>query len=82
MGHKIPAAFAAILFLAPAAMAQTAPHSTPPEIFKFLPAKDVAALTDKPGPGPQTAYLGDHEDYFVEYAARTDTGNVAEVHTH
>jgi len=57
-------------------------HSAPPEPFKFLSAKEVAALTDKPGPGAKTAYLGDHENYFVEYATRSDTGNVPEVHTH
>ena len=38
-------ALAAVAFLAPAAMAQTAPHSLPPETFKFLSAKDVFALT-------------------------------------
>ena len=81
MSHRIIIALAAAL-LAPAAMAQTAPHAAPPEPFKFLSAKDVAALTDKPGPGAKTAYLGDHENYFVEYATRTDMGNVPEVHTH
>ncbi|HEX3756646.1 MAG TPA: hypothetical protein VHV26_16370, partial [Rhizomicrobium sp.] len=75
-------AFAASVFMASAAMAQTPMHATPPEPFKFLSAKDVTALTDKAGPGAKTAFLGDHENHFVEYATRNDTGNEAEVHTH
>ncbi len=82
MAHRITIAFAALALMSSAAIAQTPPHSLPPEPFKFLPANEVVALTDKPGPGPKTAYLGDHENYFVEYAARTDTGNLAEVHAH
>lgn len=82
MGHRTAIALAMVTLMASAAVAQTTMHSTPPETFKFLSAKEVAALTDKPGPGAKTAYLGDHENYFVEYATRTDAGNVAEVHTH
>ncbi len=73
---------AATVFAASAAMAQTAPHAAPPDPFKFLSAKDVSALTDKPGPGAKTAFLGDHENSFVEYATRTEAGNEPEVHTH
>ena len=75
------AIFAAAL-VAPAAMAQTAMRSTPAETFKFLSAKEVDALTDKPGPGAKTAFPVDHENYYVEYASRSDTGNVPEVHVH
>jgi mannose-6-phosphate isomerase-like protein (cupin superfamily) len=82
MDRKTVIALAAIAVTASAAAAQTSPHLTPPEQFKFLSAKDVAALTSKPGPWPKTAYLGDHEDYYVEYAERSDTGNQAEVHAH
>jgi len=71
-----PAAFAPIAF------AQATPHTQPAEAFKFLSAKDVGALTDKPGPGAKTAFLGDHENYYVEYATRSDAGNEAEVHAH
>jgi len=42
--------------------------------------EDVAALTDKPGPGAKTAFLGAHENYYVEYATRSDAANEAEVH--
>lgn len=82
MFQKTALALALAAFTACAARAQTPPHAAPPEGFKYLPAKDVDALTDKPGAGAHTAYLGDHENYFVEYASRTDSGNVAEVHEH
>ena len=85
MLQRIAIAFAALALLAPAAHAQGAPptpHNQPAEEFKFMPAKDVAALTDKPGPGAKTAFLGDHENYYVEYATRSDAGNEAEVHAH
>jgi quercetin dioxygenase-like cupin family protein len=70
-----------VLGAAPA-LAQSTPHSQKPEEFQYLPEKDVMALTDKPGPGPKTAYLGDHENSYVEYATRSDAGNEAEVHAH
>src|SRR5579864_218569 len=73
--------FAATL-LAPSAWAQNSLRSLPAEGFKYLSAKDVAALTDKPGPGAHTAFPVDHENYYVEYAERGDQGNVPEVHTH
>lgn len=82
MKYRITAAMAALALIAPNVMAQTVPHNQPPEEFKFMAAKDVDALTDKPGPGAKTAYLGDHENYFVEYATRSDAGNEAEVHAH
>ena len=76
-------ALAAGLVLASGAAAQTpSPHAQPAEPFKFMAAKDVEALTDKPGPGAKTAFLGDHENYYVEYATRSDAGNEAEVHEH
>lgn len=81
MGQKTIIALAAML-MATAAVAQTSPHSGPPEQFKFMAARDVAALTAQPGRGAHTAYLGDHENYYVEYANRSDAGNLAEVHAH
>jgi mannose-6-phosphate isomerase-like protein (cupin superfamily) len=66
------------LLMAGAAAAQTGA----PETFKFLSAKDVGALTDKPGTGPKTAHLAEHAGYDVEYALRGDTGNMVEVHAH
>ena len=58
------------------------PHSMPPDGFKYMPAKDVDALTGQPGPGPHTAYAADHENFFVEYASRNDSANLAELHAH
>ncbi len=63
------------------ASAQTSLRATPPEPFKYLSAREVEALTDKPGPGAKTAFPVDHENYFVEYAQRSDKGNEPEVHT-
>src|SRR5438067_13850270 len=82
MFHRIAASLFAAALMAPAALAQTPPRATPPEGFKYLSAKEVEALTDKPGPGAKTAFPVDHENYYVEYARRTDQGNVPEVHTH
>ena len=74
--------FATALLAPAAASAQTPLRSLPAETFKYLPAKEVEALTDKPGPGAKTAFPVDHENYYVEYARRTDQGNVPEVHVH
>ena len=52
------------------AWAQTPLRNLPAEGFKYLPSKDVEALTDKPGPGAKTAFPVDHENYYVEYAQR------------
>jgi quercetin dioxygenase-like cupin family protein len=64
------------------AAATAGAQTVPPEAFKFMSAQEVTALTAKPGSGPKTAHLAEHENYYVEYAVRTDTGNVAEIHTH
>ncbi len=79
---RIAAPFFALTLLAPAALAQTPLRSLPAEPFKFLSAKEVDALTDKPGPGAKTAFPVDHENYYVEYASRSNIGNEPEVHTH
>lgn len=82
MLNKIAVSLFAAALLAPAALAQTSLRSLPPEGFKYLSAKDVEAMTDKPGKGAQVAFPVDHENYFVEYAQRSDQGNEPEVHTH
>src|SRR6266404_7279239 len=80
MFHRMAASLFAAALLAPAglvsaAWAQTPLRALPAETFKFLSAKEVDALTDKPGPGAKTAFPVDHENYYVEYAMRTDKGN-------
>jgi quercetin dioxygenase-like cupin family protein len=80
--YTIAVSLFAAAWLAPAALAQTSLRNLPAEGFKYLSAKQVEALTDKPGPGAKTAFPVDHENYYVEYAQRSDQGNEPEVHTH
>ena len=82
MFHRIAVSVFAVALLAPSAFAQTPLRNTPLDGFKYLSAKDVEALTDKPGPGAKTAFPVDHENYNVEYAQRSDKGNEPEVHTY
>ena len=82
MFHRIAASLLAATMLAAPAWAQTSLRSLPAEGFKYLSAKQVEALTDKPGPGAHTAFPVDHENYYVEYAERSDKGNEPEIHTH
>lgn len=82
MFNKIAISLFATALLMSSAVAQTSLRNLPAEGFKYLSAKDVDALTDKPGPGAHTAFPVDHENYYVEYAQRTDQGNEPEVHTH
>jgi len=81
MFHRIAASLFATALLTSTALAQTSLRSLPAEGFKHLSAKEVDALTDKPGPGAKTAFPVDHENYYVEYAQRSDKGNEPEVHT-
>ena len=80
--HTAAVSLFAAALLTTSAWAQTSLRSLPAEGFKYLSAKDVEALTDKPGPGAHTAFPVDHESYYVEYAERSDQGNEPEVHTH
>jgi len=82
MFQKIAVSLCAAALLAGPALAQTPMRARPPEAFKYIPGKDVEALTNKPGPGVKTAFPVDHEDYDVEYAQRSDKGNEPEVHMH
>jgi len=82
MFQKIAVSLCAAALLAGPALAQTPMRARPPEAFKYIPGKDVEALTNKPGPGVKTAFPVDHEDYDVEYAERSDKGNEPEVHTY
>jgi mannose-6-phosphate isomerase-like protein (cupin superfamily) len=67
------------VFVATAAAAQT---TSAPETYKFLSAKEIATLTDKPGSDPHTNNLVVRPGYTIEYALRTDSGNMVEVHAH
>lgn len=78
--HKLATMLGLALLVAAPACAQ--PKAPAPENFKFLSAKQVQALTDKPGAGPKTAHLAEHAGYDVEYALRGDRDNQVEVHAH
>jgi quercetin dioxygenase-like cupin family protein len=80
--QRVTVALFAVALFAPSAFAQTPLRNTPLDGFKYLSAKDVEALTDKPGPGAKTSFPVDHENYNVEYAQRSDKGNEPEVHMH
>ena len=80
--QRVTVALFAVALFAPSAFAQTPLRNTPLDGFKYLSAKDVEALTDKPGPGAKTSFPVDHENYNVEYAQRSDKGNEPEVHLH
>ena len=82
MFHRIVVSFFAVAALASSAQAQTSLRNTPAEGFKHLSSGEVEALTSKPGPGAKTAFPVDHENYYVEYAQRSDKGNEPEVHSH
>jgi len=83
MIYKTGALLFAAALVASQALAQTTSlRSLPAEGFKYLSSKDVEALTSKPGPGAKTAFPVDHENYYVEYAQRSDKGNEPEVHSH
>ena len=68
------------LCLAGAALAQTAPHTTPPDAFRHFSDAELAKLST--GKGPLTlSTLADHQNYYVLVAGRTGPGEV-EVHEH
>ena len=82
MNKVIAIALGATLIFSTSAFAQTPMRNRAPEGFKYMPSREVEALTSQPGPGAKTAFPVDHENYFLEYAERNDKGNEAEVHSH
>jgi quercetin dioxygenase-like cupin family protein len=80
----IALAGSAALAQGPASAPASAPtlRATPFEPFKYMPAKDVDALTHKPDGKVGSAVVSDHEYYYVEYVTRADTGNNPEAHGH
>lgn len=67
--------------LAVFAQAPPSPHlATEPFVFKS--GKELEDMTTKPGaPSPVTSILSDHENYYVQAVARTQSGE-PEFHTH
>jgi len=76
-------AIVATLTLGSASAQQAAPHARPPEPVKYVSAGDIAALLANPQPNARATYsiVTDHEDYWVEYVARTGVGD-PEQHNH
>jgi len=86
------ALLAATIVILPAA-AQTAPptaqtaaagtlRATPPDPFLYQPAAEVKAMTQWPDRKTHSKVVIDHENYFVEYVTRGDSGNNPETHGH
>ena len=71
---------------APPLTAQTATagtlRSTPPDPFVYQSAAEVKAMTQWPDRKTHSKVVADHENYFVEYVTRGDSGNNAEAHGH
>ena len=90
------ALLAATIVILPAA-AQTAPpaapltaqtaaagtlRATPPDPFVYQPAAEVKVMTQWPDRKTHSKVVIDHENYFVEYVTRGDSGNNPETHGH
>ena len=74
----------AIVLTALPALAQTTLRATPDDKFKFMSRQDIAKQLTKPWPGEvyASAFMNDHEFWFVEFVKRLDHGNYIEQHTH
>ena len=83
---------AAAIGFAPEVFAQPSPPATiatapatmrgrAPEEFKFMTQADVAKAAFRPGPVNSTV-VSDHENYWIEFVKRGDTGNRVEAHNH
>ena len=57
-------------------------RATPPDSFVYQPAAEVKALSQWPDRKTHSKVVVDHENYFVEYVTRGDSGNNAETHGH
>lgn len=89
----LSAAALAVLTLPAAAQPATPPltaqtattgtlRSTPPDPFVYQSAAEVKAMTQWPDRKTHSKVVADHENYFVEYVTRGDSGNNPETHGH
>jgi mannose-6-phosphate isomerase-like protein (cupin superfamily) len=76
-------AFAACFMILPA-LAQTTLRGTPNDTFKYVSREDIAKQLMKPWPNEvyASAFMNDHEYFFVEFVKRQDHGNYVEYHSH
>ena len=74
----------AVSFMVIPALAQTPLRGTPTDKFKFMSRQDIAKQLTKPWPGEvyASAFMNDHEYFFVEFVKRLDHGNYIEQHSH
>jgi mannose-6-phosphate isomerase-like protein (cupin superfamily) len=65
-------------------LAQPTLRSTPDDKFKYVSREEIAKRLTKPWPGQifASAFMNDHEYFFVEFVKRQDHGNPIEQHTH
>ena len=86
MTFKRFAILAALAAMPVAVSAQTAtppaPHTQPTDAFVYQPRAEVEALTHRTDGKPQSKIVIDHENYFIEYVTRGDSGNNPEAHGH
>ena len=57
-------------------------RATPVEPFVYQPAAEVAAMTHFPDRKTHSKVVVDHENYWIEYVTRGDSGNNPEAHGH
>jgi mannose-6-phosphate isomerase-like protein (cupin superfamily) len=72
----------AALTLALPVLAQTTPHATPPDGYKFISHEDMTKtlMTPETNLVYSATIINDHENYFVEFVKRFDHGNMVEQH--
>src|SRR5258706_7587762 len=74
----------AVSFMVLPALAQSPLRGTQNDKFKYVTREDIAKQLTKPWPGEvyASAFMNDHEYFFVEFVKRKDHGNYIEQHTH
>ena len=74
----------AVSFMVLPALAQPVLRGTPDDKFKYMSREQIAKQLTKPWPGEvyASAFMNDHETWFVEFVKRQDHGNYIEQHTH
>lgn len=74
----------ALSFIILPAVAQATLRGTPIDSFEFVPHDEMAKRLMKTWPGEvyASAFMNDHENFFVEFVKRQDHGNYVERHSH
>ena len=74
----------ALSFTVLPALAQNSLRGTGMDKFKYVSRQEIAERLTKPWPNEvyASAFMNDHEYFFVEFVKRKDHGNYIEQHTH